>query len=166
MSDQQYKYFAFISYNSKDTEWGKRVQRKLEHYRMPATMCTERGWKRTPLRPFFFAPTDIQPGGLSDELKERLEASRNLIVICSPNSAKSEWVGREIEYFHNLGRSVLYKTFVAQFRHHTAQEALLVLKVSLQFLEFFFHVDELIHRNGELRRADDEFGGVTAIGYC
>jgi hypothetical protein len=30
--EQQFKYFAFISYNSKDTEWGKRVQRKLEHY--------------------------------------------------------------------------------------------------------------------------------------
>ena len=46
MNEQQFKYFAFISYNSKDTEWGKRVQRKLEHYRMPATMCNERGWKR------------------------------------------------------------------------------------------------------------------------
>jgi hypothetical protein len=119
MSDQQYKYFAFISYNSKDTEWGKRVQRKLEHYRMPATMCTERGWKRTPLRPIFFAPTDIQPGGLSDELKERLEASRNLIVICSPNSAKSEWVGREIEYFHNLGRSENIHFFIVEGVPHS-----------------------------------------------
>lgn len=43
MRQSEYKYFAFISYNSKDTEWGKRVQRKLEHYRMPATLCSERG---------------------------------------------------------------------------------------------------------------------------
>ena len=64
------KYYAFISYNSKDTEWGKRLQRKLEHYRMPSTLCRERGWKRTPIRPVFFAPTDIQPGALSDELKD------------------------------------------------------------------------------------------------
>ena len=105
MNEQQYQYYAFISYNSRDTAWGKRVQRKLENYRMPATLCSERGWKRTPLRPIFFAPTDIQPGGLSDELQERLRASRNLIVICSPNSARSEWVGREIEFFHNLGRT-------------------------------------------------------------
>ena len=42
----EYKYFAFISYNSKDTEWGKRLQRKLEHYKMPATLCSEHGWKR------------------------------------------------------------------------------------------------------------------------
>lgn len=102
---QEFKFYAFISYNSKDMAWGKRLQRKLEHYRMPATLCSERGWKRTPIRPVFFAPTDIQPGGLSEELKERLRASRNLIVICSPNSAQSEWVGKEIEYFHSLGRT-------------------------------------------------------------
>ena len=79
MQEQEFKYYAFISYNSKDTEWGKRVQRKLEHYRMPATLCHERGWNRTPIRPVFFAPTDIQPGGLDDELQERLRVSRNLV---------------------------------------------------------------------------------------
>ena len=101
---QEFKYYAFISYSSKDTAWGKRLQRKLENYRMPATLCNERGWKRRPINPIFFAPTDIQPGGLDNELQERLRASRNLIVICSPNSAKSEWVGQEISFFHSLGR--------------------------------------------------------------
>lgn len=102
--NKETKYFAFISYNSKDTEWGKKLQKKLEHYRMPATLCSEKGWKRTPIRPVFFAPTDIQPGALSEELKERLRASKNLIVICSPNSAQSKWVGEEIAYFYSLGR--------------------------------------------------------------
>lgn len=105
LTGTSYKYFAFISYNSKDIEWGKKVQRKLEHYRMPANLCSEHGWDRTPIKPVFFAPTDIQPGPLSEELQERLRASRNLIVICSPNSAQSEWVGREIEFFHSLGRT-------------------------------------------------------------
>lgn len=102
---ESFKYFAFISYNSKDTVWGKRLQRKLEHYRMPATMCSEHQWEqRTPIRPVFFAPTDIQPGGLSEELKHRLAASQHLIVICSPHSACSQWVGKEIEYFYQQGR--------------------------------------------------------------
>ena len=117
--EQQFKYYAFISYNSKDTEWGKRVQRKLEHYRMPATLCSERGWKRTPINPVFFAPSDIQPGGLSEELQERLKASRNLIVICSPNSAKSEWVGKEIEFFHNLGRTQQIHFFIVDGVPHS-----------------------------------------------
>ncbi len=104
-STEKYKYFAFISYNSKDQEWGKRIQRKLENYSMPSTLCSEHGWARKPMKPIFFAPTDIQPGGLSEELQKRLTASGNLIVICSPNSAGSDWVGWEIEFFHKLGRT-------------------------------------------------------------
>lgn len=117
--EQQFKYFAFISYNSKDTAWGKKLQKKLEHYRMPATLCSEHGWKRTPISPIFFAPTDIQPGGLSNELQERLRASQHLIVICSPNSAKSEWVGREIEFFHNLGRTNNIHFFIVEGSPHS-----------------------------------------------
>lgn len=118
--EQQYKYFAFISYSSKDTEWGKRLQRKLEHYRMPATLCSEHGWQRTPIKPVFFAPTDIQPGGLTEELQERLKASRHLIVICSPNSAQSEWVGKEIEFFHKLGRTKQIHFFIVDGQPHSS----------------------------------------------
>jgi len=119
MAQQQFRYFAFISYSSKDTEWGKRVQQKLEHYRMPATLCSEHGWERTPIKPVFFAPTDIQPGGLTEELQERLRASRNLIVICSPNSAKSEWVGKEIEFFYRLGRTKQIHFFIVDGEPHS-----------------------------------------------
>lgn len=119
MTESQFKYFAFISYSSKDTEWGKKLQRKLEHYRMPATLCSEHGWERTPIKPVFFAPTDIQPGGLSEELQERLRASRNLIVICSPNSAQSEWVGKEIEFFHQLGRTKQIHFFIVDGHPHS-----------------------------------------------
>lgn len=101
--DDNFKFFAFVSYNSRDVKWGKLVQRKLERYRIPADAGCD--WNNKRMRPIFFAPTDIQPGGLNDELKHRLEQSGQLIVIGSPNSAKSEWVGREIEYFHSLGRA-------------------------------------------------------------
>lgn len=119
---QDFKYFAFISYNSKDQKWGKRVQRKLEHYRMPATLCSEHGWKRKPLNPIFFAPTDIQGGGLNEELQNRLRVSRNLIVICSPNSAKSKWVGREIEFFHQLGRTRQIHFFIVEGEPNSGNE--------------------------------------------
>lgn len=117
--EQHYKYFAFISYNSQDIVWGKKLQRKLEGYRMPATLCSEHGWRCKPINPVFFAPTDIQPGGLTEELQERLKASKNLVVICSPHSAKSEWVGKEIEFFHSLGRTKNIHFFIVDGVPHS-----------------------------------------------
>lgn len=118
-----FRYFAFISYSSKDLRWGKRLQRKLEGFRMPATLCSERGWQRRPMVPTFFAPYDIQPGDLSEEIKSRLRASRNLIVICSPASAQSEWVGREIAYFHELGRDKDIYFFIIEGVPHSGDPA-------------------------------------------
>lgn len=120
--EQEYKYFAFISYSSHDYKWGKRIQNKLEHYRMPTTLCSKHGWKRQPMRPVFFAPTDIQPGGLSEELQERLKASRKLIVVCSPHSAQSEWVGKEIAYFHKLGRTQQIQFFIVDGIPHSGNQ--------------------------------------------
>lgn len=117
--EQEYKYFAFISYSSCDYKWGKRIQEKLEHYRMPTTLCSRHGWERKPMKPVFFAPTDIQPGDLTEELKERLKASRNLIVVCSPHSAQSEWVGKEIAYFHQLGRTQRIQFFIVDGVPHS-----------------------------------------------
>lgn len=120
--EQKYKYFAFISYSSKDYKWGKCVQRRLEGYRMPVTLCSEHGWKRKPINPVFFAPTDIQPGPLTEELKARLSDSKHLIVICSPNSAQSDWVGQEIEYFYKeLGRKNIH-FFIVDGTPHTGDK--------------------------------------------
>ena len=118
-----YKYYAFISYNSHDTKWGKRLQRKLENYSMPATLCSEHGWQRKPMKPVFFAPTDIQPGGLTAELQERLRASRHLIVVCSPNSARSKWVGQEITFFHSLGLAYNILFFIIDGIPHSGDAA-------------------------------------------
>ena len=116
---EAFKYFAFISYSSHDIEWGKRLQKRLEHYRLPATLCSEHNLPRNPIKPVFFAPTDIQPGGLSEELQERLRSSRHLIVICSPYSAQSEWVGKEIEFFHSLGRTKDIHFFIVEGSPHS-----------------------------------------------
>ncbi len=119
MSQETYKYYAFISYNSHDTQWGKRLQRKLEGYKMSATLCSQHGWERKPIQPVFFAPTDIQPGGLTEELKMRLRASCHLVVICSPHSAQSKWVGEEIKYFHSLGRAQNIHFFIVEGIPHS-----------------------------------------------
>lgn len=78
MEQQKIKYFAFISYSSKDTEWGKKVQRKLERYRMPATMCNEHGWDRNPIKPVFFAPYDSDLNNIGIMMKDCIENATSL----------------------------------------------------------------------------------------
>ena len=119
---KKYDFFAFISYSSKDKAWGKRIQKKLESYRMPVTLCSEHGWERKPMKPIFVDKTDIQPGPLKAELQKRLKASRHLIVICSPKSAKSKYVGDEINYFHSLGRTDNIHFFIIDGVPHSGNE--------------------------------------------
>lgn len=38
-------------------------------------------------------------------MRKELELSQYLIVICSPEAAKSEWVGKEIDSFISMGRT-------------------------------------------------------------
>lgn len=103
-TENGFKYFAFISYNKEDEKAAKRLHRVLEQWRLPASLVKKREMERRPMRKLFFAPSDIVPGELKEELKRNLEASEHLIVVCSPTSAKSEWVGFEIDYFCSLGR--------------------------------------------------------------
>jgi TIR domain-containing protein len=104
-SNQRFKYFAFISYSRKDEKWARWLHSKLENYKLPNVLIKESG-SRLPkeIRPVFLDKTDIGLGDLQQNLSIELEDSRFLIVICSPNAAKSEWVNKEVQKFNELGR--------------------------------------------------------------
>lgn len=103
------KYTAFISYNSADDRWAKWLQRKLESYNMPTVIRNEKdvvvrkNEKREKFRVFRYR-ANLNTVSLHSGLSQELDDSRWLIVICSPNSAKSEWVGKEIQHFIDTGR--------------------------------------------------------------
>lgn len=103
------KYTAFISYNSKDDKWAKWLQRKLESYNMPVVIRNERNEvvrredKPMRLRIFRYR-SDLNTISLNEGLSKELDDARWLIVISSPNSAQSEWVGKEIQHFIDIGR--------------------------------------------------------------
>ena len=106
MAQKQYfRNYAFISYSRKDETWAKWLQTWLESYRLPASIRKQRLDLPQRIRPVFRDKTDLSGGYLEDQLLEELDASRNLILICSPNSAKSDWVNKEVEYFISLGRA-------------------------------------------------------------
>jgi hypothetical protein len=81
------------------------LQEKIEGYRLPTTIQHENSdLPKSRLRPCFRYHTDIQPNELKTELRNKLEQSKYLLVICSPRSAQSPWVGAEIDTFVELGR--------------------------------------------------------------
>ncbi len=89
------RYKAFISYSWADKDWGAWVHRSLETYRAPKGVADGQS-----LHPIFKDREEEAAGGsVGAAIEAALEASENLIVICSPRSAKSQWVNREVAWF-------------------------------------------------------------------
>lgn len=104
MEYQEFKYFAFISYKSDDLSEAWSLKKKLDNYKLPTILCKQYEKERKPTHEAFLDKTNIQPGDLTQELKDNLDNSHYLIVVCSPRSAKSEYVTAEIEHFTRNGR--------------------------------------------------------------
>ena len=106
------KYFAFISYMRKDEKWAQWLQHELEHYRLPLNIRQANTDMPKEIRPVFKDTTDLSAGILVEEIQQALEQSKFLIVICSPRSSKSEWVGKEVQSFIDMGRSKYIIPFI------------------------------------------------------
>ncbi len=104
MEHKEYKYFAFISYKSDDLKEAWSLKKKLDGYKLPTLLCKQYNKDRKPTHEAFLDKTNIQPGDLTDELRENLDKSHYLIVVCSPRSAESKYVTAEIEWFTRDGR--------------------------------------------------------------
>ena len=99
------KYFAFISYKREDEKWAKWLQHELEHYRLPVNVRKENPALPQNIRPVFKDTSELAAGVLAEEIREALDCSKFLIVICSPRAAQSKWVGKEVQTFIDMGRS-------------------------------------------------------------
>lgn len=95
------RYRAFISYSHDDAKFAHWLHRKLESWRLP---------DKSRLTPLFIDRAELAAGSdLSTQVREALEQSAVLVVVCSPNARASRWVGLEIALFRSLhpGRPVL-----------------------------------------------------------
>ncbi|MCH5233866.1 MAG: toll/interleukin-1 receptor domain-containing protein [Muribaculaceae bacterium] len=111
-NNNKFEYFAFISYNHLDEKWAKWLQKKLEYYKVPAFIKEEKPDLPNKIRPIFRDQSDLSSGKLKKEIEKALKVSQYLIVVCSPNASKSDWVSDEVELFIKTGREDFIIPFI------------------------------------------------------
>ncbi|MHA6334012.1 toll/interleukin-1 receptor domain-containing protein [Qipengyuania sp. CAU 1752] len=101
MADFRYK--AFISYSWANAEWGNWLHRSIETFRVPAGLVGKDGeYGPVPprLQPLFKDREEEAAGAsIGEAVSRALASSEFLIVVCSPESAQSQWVNHEIAWF-------------------------------------------------------------------
>lgn len=102
------RYAAFISYSHRDRTIADWVHRRLETYRVPAPLRGRAGalgeiGARLP--PVFKDREELASSAdLAESVRAALAEASSLVVICSPDAARSRWVNEEIRTFRALGR--------------------------------------------------------------
>jgi len=122
MTDNEFKYLAFLCYSHEDNHekradsqaasrlcWGDWLHDALKAFAIPAEFVGQvnsRG-EIIPERiePIFREVPEVpDDASLSADIQKALEQSNCLIVVCSPRSAKSLQVNEAVRYFKQLGR--------------------------------------------------------------
>jgi len=99
----EFRYRAFISYSHVDTKWANWLHGRLESFRIDRDLIgrqTAMGLIPKTLRPIFRDRDDFTAGhSLSEQTLAALDASAALIVLGSPDAAKSHYVNEEVRLF-------------------------------------------------------------------
>lgn len=123
----EFKYHVFVSYSHSDGRGVARwLQRKIASYRLPASTLRQkaRDYERQFDRPGELRDhiedlkrrrrvvrdeTDLTANpNLWDAIREKLLASRFLLLVATPGSAASRWISKEVEEFRRVrGRNIL-----------------------------------------------------------
>ncbi|WP_419317279.1 TIR domain-containing protein [Caulobacter sp. ErkDOM-E] len=105
------QYRAFISYSHHDRKAAEWVHRAIETYRAPRRLTTIGGGAPTQsLTPIFRDRDELSASSdLGEVIRDALDRSEALILLCSPASANSRWVDQEVAHFlttHGLGQII------------------------------------------------------------
>ncbi len=104
--NSDYRYDAFISYrhSEPDRAWAKWLHKTLETYRVPRPLSVQHGLPSRLKRVFRDEDELPAASSLPEQIEHALQQSRYLIVVCSPRTPESRWVGLEITRFRELGK--------------------------------------------------------------
>lgn len=99
-TEKRYTYDVFISYKHDeiDSRIAGKIHKKLERYRLAKEI--QKKTQKKKISRVFRDKEELAAGpDLSKEIRQQLEKSEFLVIICSRESKKSEWVNRELEMF-------------------------------------------------------------------
>lgn len=120
------RYRAFISYSHKDAEAARWLHRAIERYRVPRRLRVGTDENRRPARlsPIFLDRAELASSAdLGEAVVAALEASDALIVVCSPDAARSRWVNDEVRRFKAMGRGARIFPVIVDGRASFAADA-------------------------------------------
>lgn len=141
------KYAAFISYRhtERDSAVAKAVHSLIEQYHIP------RAVRRTGQKKLGLVFRDQEELSVSNDLSEEichaLDNAEHLIVICSPETADSAWVPREIERF---------------LAHHDRDKVFLVLAGGEPEDVFPKALTQILHDDGTVTKVEPLAADVRA----
>ena len=184
---QTRRFSAFISYSHADEQFVRRLHRRLEGYRLPRRLPNTHGAAAGHrLKPLFRDNDEMSASyDLSAAVREAIAASDHMIVVGSPASATSLWVGREIEEFRALhGDQGILATIIAgssetafhpalhgrpggpklsplaaDFRPEGGGQRLALLRLVAALAGV--HLDDLVHRDAQRRMRQMALGGAS-----
>ncbi|MGE3477349.1 MAG: TIR domain-containing protein [Rhodospirillaceae bacterium] len=118
---------AFISYSHRDTKIAEWLHRAIETYRVPKPLIgrvTATGLIGPRPGKVFRDRDELEVAAdLSGKINEALEQSQFLVVLCSPASARSNWVNQEVINFKRLkGAEHIIAVIVDGEPGHESQE--------------------------------------------
>ncbi|MEE0900111.1 MAG: TIR domain-containing protein, partial [Bacteroidales bacterium] len=109
------------SYSHKDMKAAKKLHDFIEGYKLPANLNGKEDLPKR-IRPVFRDEYELKGGQLTEQIQSALRNSRYLIVVCSPNSAKSYYCNQEIEYFKSLGREMQILPYIIDGKATTDED--------------------------------------------
>lgn len=119
-----FTFAAFVSYSHSDEEIAAWLHRRLESYEVPRELASRLppdSQKHRRLGKVFRDRADLSAAhDLGGEIREALQHSRALIVLCSPRSSGSKYVHEEIRYFKELGKSTQIFAAIVDGEPHAA----------------------------------------------
>ena len=97
----EFRYKAFISYSHGDSKYAVWLHRAIETYRLPGHLVASTSGRSSPGKVFRDVDDLGSAASLTSVIRNALDASECLIVICSPGAVGSQWVAKEIVYFRS-----------------------------------------------------------------